>query len=697
MTTTPDTGEAASRQQAEEIVTMSTIIPTRSVLFILAALSFLLITALPVHAAATAQQKKVLIINSYHQGYKGSDDAVDGFRTTLLKAIPNTEIQTEYLDSINYSGKEFDSRILDLIKFKYQKRHFDLVFSTDDYAFNIVEKYRDSIFGTTPVVFCGTNSFDTSRLAGKHGFNGIDERPSFADTLALIFRLHPATTDVVVMHDTSVTGERNVAEFRRQAASLDDLARFTYLPGLRLEEMIRSVSRLSPGTVVIYFANRVQNEAGEPVPTGEVVQQLAAASKVPIYSGWQFLLGKGIVGGRLLDLREHGIASAHMAIRILSNASPATLTTFTPSPNRYMFDYKQMSRFGIKTSQLPEGSIVINEPCFFRTYKVALLSTTCAALLLALVAIFAKLLKSRRELKASLLELQEAQSELVATARKAGMAEIATNVLHNVGNVLNSVNISAGVLRGLVRDSKGQGLWHTVQLLKEHREHLGDYLENDAKGKLLPVYLERLAEALEAERSKITEEISQLSTRVDHLKDIVATQQSYAGAASLVEQVHVWDLFRDAVRINLEALDRRRITVVDQATQLPLLHLDKARVLQILVNLVSNAVHAMDGTPAGSAQLTLTAELKDNKQLRLSVKDEGEGIAPENLTRIFTHGFTTRKSGHGFGLHSCAVAAKEMGGTLTASSPGVGKGATFVLELPVDSAQVTPSVLPPTT
>jgi signal transduction histidine kinase len=395
------------------------------------------------------------------------------------------------------------------------------------------------------------------------------------------------------------------------------------------------------------------------------------------------MLGKGMMGGRLLNLPGHGAASAQMAVRILNGASPGSLAKFSPSPNQFMFDYNQMSRYGIGESQLPADSIVINRPPgFLRTYKVALLSAICGALVLALIGIFVKLLNSRKELSASLVELQEAQSQLLATARKAGMAEIATNVLHNVGNVLNSVNISAGVLSGVVRDSKALGLSRAVRLLKEHSLELGDYLTRDEKGKLLPGYLEKLSEALADERQGLLDELSQLTRSVDHIEEIVATQQYFAGASRLIEPVRVADLLDDALRINAEALERHKVTVVKEYAGVQVLPLDKARVLQILVNLISNAKYAMDGNECGPRRLTLKAELTGGSRLRLSVCDVGEGIAPDNLARIFSHGFTTRRRGHGFGLHSCALAAKEMGGTLTATSPGVGKGATFVLELP---------------
>jgi signal transduction histidine kinase len=283
-------------------------------------------------------------------------------------------------------------------------------------------------------------------------------------------------------------------------------------------------------------------------------------------------------------------------------------------------------------------------------------------------------------------KLHEAQSELVTTARQAGMAEIANNVLHNVGNVLNSVNVSAGLITSRMRDSKAQGLAKAVQLINEHKADLGDFLTRDEKGKLLPGYLNKLVAALAEEHRGIAEEFAALTKSVEHIKDIVATQQSYAGAASLAEEVQARDLLEDALRMNAGALAQHQVTVVKQFADVPLLLLDKPRVLQILVNLIGNAQQAMDGVTDRARQITLRLDIADlavGRRLRFAVEDNGQGIAPENMTRIFSHGFTTKKSGHGFGLHSAVLAAKEMGGSLTAQSEGSGKGATFTLELPV--------------
>jgi signal transduction histidine kinase len=286
-------------------------------------------------------------------------------------------------------------------------------------------------------------------------------------------------------------------------------------------------------------------------------------------------------------------------------------------------------------------------------------------------------------------ELHEAQSELVTTARKAGMAEIANNVLHNVGNVLNSVNVSADLICGRMRDSKAQGLARAVQLINEHATDLPDFLTRDERGKALPGYLNKLVAALAEEKQSITDELGSLTRGIGHIKAIVATQQSYSGATSLIEPVQIEDLMDDALSINAASMARHQITVIKEFADVPLLLLDKHLVLQILTNLIGNAKHAMNGVSDRSHQITLRvniAEPPDEPRLTIRVEDNGEGIEPENLARLFAHGFTTRKNGHGFGLHSCALAAKEMNGTMTAHSDGSGRGAAFTLELPVKVA-----------
>lgn len=282
-------------------------------------------------------------------------------------------------------------------------------------------------------------------------------------------------------------------------------------------------------------------------------------------------------------------------------------------------------------------------------------------------------------------ELDATQSQLVAAARLAGMAEIATNVLHNVGNVLNAINISAGLVIRQLRSSKLKGLARSTALIDQHQDDLGDFLTRDAKGKLLPAYLRELAQTLAGEQELISAELATLQKSIDHIKHVIATQQSYAGVKSLKEMIRLGDIVADAIQINSATLSRHNVSVSNEVPALPALPLDRNRVLMILVNLMINSKQAMRDIPENQSRITLGATLDEHKVLRISVADNGEGIPAENLKRVFAHGFTTRESGHGFGLHSCVLAAREMGGQLRVHSAGPGQGACFTLEIPTES------------
>ncbi|WLH03839.1 DAHL domain-containing protein [Pseudomonas beijingensis] len=284
-------------------------------------------------------------------------------------------------------------------------------------------------------------------------------------------------------------------------------------------------------------------------------------------------------------------------------------------------------------------------------------------------------------------ELMEAERELVDAARMAGMAEIATNVLHNVGNVLNSVNISAELVTRKLRSSKTLGLTKAVNMMNEHAEDLGRFMTFDEKGRLLPRYFNELVDSIAAEQRLLIEELAQLTKSIDHIKEIVTTQQTYAGAARLIEPLNISDLFEDALRMNSGALSRHHVTVIKDYQDVPAIMGDKHRLLLILINLISNAKFAMSHISEHPREMTLGIRILDETTLCLSVKDRGEGISPENLARIFNHGFTTRKDGHGFGLHSCALAAVEMNGRLHVHSDGPGQGALFTLEIPLELAR----------
>jgi signal transduction histidine kinase len=277
-------------------------------------------------------------------------------------------------------------------------------------------------------------------------------------------------------------------------------------------------------------------------------------------------------------------------------------------------------------------------------------------------------------------QLREAQSELLATAREAGMAEIATNVLHNVGNVLNSLNVSVAVVGDRLRQSKVAALGKSVQLFERHPGGLAGLLATD-KGKLLPSYLASVSQQLAAENTEVRRELESVARNVDHIKTIVATQQSYARQSAVREPLDLAALVDDAIRMAELSLARHGVEVERAYAERPTVVTDRHRVLQILVNLISNASAAMKQATGVAPRLTFTLA-RTPVGFALTVADTGIGIEAKHLDQIFRHGFTTKRDGHGFGLHSAANTARELGGSLTAASDGPGRGARFTIELP---------------
>jgi signal transduction histidine kinase len=264
------------------------------------------------------------------------------------------------------------------------------------------------------------------------------------------------------------------------------------------------------------------------------------------------------------------------------------------------------------------------------------------------------------------------------------MAEVATGVLHNVGNVLNTVNVSADIVAQRIQQSRLHGLNRLVQLLDQHNEDIPRFLAEDPAGKMVPVYLRQLDQYFREEQEAQQQDLHLLRRSVDHIKEIVAMQQSYARSSALYEKLTPIEAVEEALRIQEGSLTRHSVKVVKEYETIAPFLIDKHKVLQILINLLTNAKNACDERDdVGEKQVIIRVRRSAEGHVRIEVEDNGGGIAPENLDKIFTQGFTTRINGHGFGLHSSALAAREMGGCMSVHSAGKDRGATFILELPI--------------
>ena len=283
-------------------------------------------------------------------------------------------------------------------------------------------------------------------------------------------------------------------------------------------------------------------------------------------------------------------------------------------------------------------------------------------------------------------EMEHLHRELVEASRRAGMAEVATGVLHNVGNVLNSVNVSCSLIAESLTKSRLSNLARTAEILRSEQRRLVDFLTQDQRGRLLPRYLGQLASGLAAEHESLRTEVARLAAGIDHLREIVRLQQDAAVEPDRDELVPLKDAVEHALLLCGDAIVREGITLHRHfPAGDPAIVGHRHRLIQIIVNLVRNAAAALADNPPGLRRVDI-AIAPAGDRLRLTVRDNGAGIPAAHLTRIFSHGFSTRRDGHGFGLHSSALAARRLGGDLTAASAGPGTGAVFTLDLPAAHA-----------
>ncbi|WP_298623474.1 ATP-binding protein [uncultured Legionella sp.] len=281
-------------------------------------------------------------------------------------------------------------------------------------------------------------------------------------------------------------------------------------------------------------------------------------------------------------------------------------------------------------------------------------------------------------------KIRELNQQISTTARRAGMAEVAVTILHNIGNILNSSNVSITLLKNSFNQQYKQKLLRVFDMLLQHQNGLSEFLIKDPKGKLIPPYVLSLSKIILEDDAQNRNEIDNLTNDLKHISQIVDMQKSVSGLSNLKERVYLPDILDIALSMSVSNTNNEEICIIKEFDNCPLIEGDKSRLLQILVNIIQNARDAvLYNAPSSVKEIRLSINEIDSNTIQLLIKDNGEGINPDHLDRIFSFGFTTKVNGHGFGLHSASLSAREMGGALNAESSGEGLGATFILTLPI--------------
>ena len=599
-----------------------------------------------VSAVLPANARTVLVLHSYNPEMDWTGQIAASIDTVLKSSEIPVRVISEYMDVRRFPGGEHYSLLESLLTYKARRYQPDIIITSDTDALLFVLKHRSRLFQHIPVVFCGVNNFNPVMLGGQRGITGVNEAPSVRETLNVALRLDPGVQEVVFIGgSTMATDLANRDLLLRTMAAFKGRLRFRLWLDMPGPEVFSRVERLQKGQVVM-LTTLLQNSSGRPMDFPESSEALAAVCPVPMYGLWDFFIGHGVVGGKVVSAENQGRKAAEMALRILKGESADDIPVVYDAANRHVYDYEQLKQFRFDPARLPRDAEVINRPSlFYALNKFHVWGGVLTIVLLSLLTMFllgsirvrkmaeARLLQSARDLRRA-----KVAAERAARAKE----EFLANVSHEIRTPLN------GIL-GMAELSLGMGA------SGELRTYL-DMIRQSGKN-LLTIINDILDfSKMESGQMTLEEQVFDIEQLVESVIQLFAFQGRQKG-------VDVYHRIADGVP--------RRVTG------------DPARLRQILINLVGNGLKFTD---VGRVELLVFSEDQlfpgEMHQLRFEIRDTGCGIPEQKLDSVFesfvqADGSATRKfQGTGLGLPISRHLAELMGGGITVRSRE-GFGSTF--------------------
>ncbi len=623
-------------------------------------LTLLFIVFLVAPVQAKENGGRVLVLHSYHQGLEWTDRIMRGIETEFARQAIRPEIHVEYMDTKRHLPATVSPTLHDLYKKKYGKTQPELIIVSDDNAYEFILTFREELFPGVPVVFCGVNFFDPTRLEGRQGITGIVESFDVFGTLDTAVHLHSETERIFVVNDTTTTGQANKKVLSEVIPRFSENIDFYFLEALSMEELQGELQTLPPKSLVLLLSfNR--DRTGQTFTYQEVIKQIVPYSKAPMYGVWDFYLGRGIVGGKLIRGLDHGRAAATMGLSILRGEPVENIPVVLEGGNSFMFDYPLLRKFRIDIEQLPHGSIVINKPdSFYSKNKGLILAVGAVIVALTLLALFLTLNiikrkraeKSLRESEEALVKhldnlellvedrtfkLKEAQDELIQGERLATLGKLTATVSHELRNPLGTIQTALFAVE--------------------------DSLErNDSS---------RVARSLKlAERS------------IDRCVTIIEELNGYARVKDL-------DILETAVDDWLMAVLEEQSIPEEVSCELDLscgvlASFDHEKLRQVVVNLIANAIHALQDKQSNGKHLKISTHLLDNTY-EIRISDNGIGMSSDIKEKVFEPLFSTKGFGVGLGMVIVKNIVDQHHGEINIESKE-GEGTTVTLCLPINSS-----------
>ncbi|VVS91596.1 ATP-binding protein [Desulfoluna spongiiphila] len=597
-------------------------------------------------AGKSAPVRQVLVLNSYHPGYVWADSVTEGLRSVFDGRGSSLRVSFEYMDTKRYRPDEIFETLKEVYRLKYEAVRFDVIVAADNNALNFLLQNRHELFPDTPVVFCGINGFDESMIAGHTGYTGVAEDYDLAGTLDLALSMHPSTRYVAYVSGASTSSRINRKRLLEIIPAYEERVGFIDLSLKSLDALKASLGTLPDETLILYLSYYLTPE-GVRLTVPESTSLVFNHSGRPVYSPWEYTLGSGVLGGRMLSGRRQAEEAARIALRILSGEPPAEIPVIRHSSIQPIFDYRILRHFSISHNSLPKGSLIRNEPVtVYYQYKYVIWATLIflvyqSVTIAVLMRIIAR--RKRAEAREKKLEAQLRQSH-----KMEAIGTFAGGIAHDFNNILG-------------------GITTCTELAVEEVGEEG------------PAY-EDLTHVLKAaQRGKsLVRQILAFSRDKDQEKQPVQMKQLLKECSQLLKSSIPATI---DVRLDLQA-------------ESGLVLADPTQIHQVIMNLCTNASHAVENQK-GLIEITLDSvdldrnvalihpDLSPGRYSRLSVRDNGKGIPPDDMDRIFDPFFSTRKErgGTGLGLSmSHGIVKRHQGAITVASHPG--RGTIFSVYLP---------------
>ena len=707
-------------------------------------------------ALSSDQSTSVLVVHSYHSKLRWTRNINSAVLGELKKTRPDIDVQIEYLDAKRYTESfYFEQTLKDLYRYKLTGRKYSAVLVSDNRALDFVLGVRQELLPGVPVVFCGINSFEKSLFRGQRGITGVAEEPAYFETLQTALRLQPAARKVVVIGNKQTpTGRLILQQLETLPGRVSSEVQFSFWNDVPLEELQSRLKRLGADSLVL-LSVVVRNAAGQPLTFAASSEALRAVCPVPIYGFWDFFLDHGIVGGKLISAVEQGRLAAGLLLRILDGTPADDLPVITAAANRYMFDYRELTRFGFALQDLPPGSRVVNSPSSHYAIEKRYLWLGGGGL--ALLAVISLLLlwniQTRRriqeELKYALAEAEQTRDSVDIILKSVTDGLIVADMNQRITRMNRAAETLLGVtfeqvegqaVRSVLPQEGLPGNW--LQPGRRPRQQIEWEVLAPATRK--PMVIQARTGYVESATGQRSGTISILrdvtrEREVDRFKnEFIATaahelrtpltavmgfaeillQQERIGGLDAGQQRHylevifqkadalrriIGDLL-DISRVQLGqsvALEKRPCDLCDLVQRavapfeqvqdghcfeldLPAepveLAIDEGKVLQVLDNVLSNAVKF---SPEGGRIAVKGNQL--GPEFRLSVEDQGIGMSPEQVERMFDKFFrvdasNTAAGGLGLGMTIAKNIVEAHGGQIMAESRvGQGTKVTFSL------------------